>query len=163
MHQKFRVVNYICIRMSTLLIPEFYENGFLFSTDNKRLQLASIHRFLSEESYWAQRIPFETVQQSVENSLCIGIYEENGQQAGFGRMITDQATFAYLADIFIVKMHRGKGLSKIMMRMFCEAAEHFGLRRFILTTQDAHSLYAQFGFVPFPWPERMMSRPGRQY
>jgi len=149
--------------MSAPFIPEFYEKGFLFSTDNKRLQLASVHRFLSEESYWAQKIPFETVQRSAEHSLCIGIYDENGQQAGFGRMITDQATFAYLADIYIVKTHRGKGLSKIMMRMFCDAAEQFGLRRFILTTQDAHSLYAQFGFVPFPWPERLMSRPGRQY
>ena len=118
---------------------------------------------MDQESYWAKGIPFDTVERAVKFSLSIGIYDEKGVQVGFGRMITDRATFAYLADIFIVKSHRGKGLSKEMMNAFCRMADAFELRRFLLTTQDAHDLYRQSGFELFPYPERLMSRPGVVY
>jgi len=147
----------------TSLFPEFSYRGYLFSADKGRLQPEAIHRYLDQESYWARGIPLDTVRRSIDHSICIGIYSGEGQQAGFGRMITDRATFAYLADIFVLRVHRGQGLSKEMMKVFCRLADEFGLRRFLLTTQDAHGLYRQSGFVPFPYPERLMSRPGVVY
>lgn len=138
-------------------------NEFLFSCNKANIPVAAVYDFLAHRSYWAKGISLETVACSIEHSICIGIYDSDGALAGFGRMITDRATFAYLADIFVIESYRGKGLSKELMRLFCGLAEDFGLRRFILTTQDAHSLYAQFGFEPFPWPERIMSRQGVSY
>ena len=138
-------------------------NGYLFSSDKSKLQAAVIHQFLDKESYWAQGIPYETLLKSIRHSICIGIYTAQGEQIGFGRMITDQATFAYLCDIFVVETHRGKGLSKELMRIWCKLADQFGVRRFLLTTQTAHELYRQTGFEPFPHPERLMSRPGAVY
>lgn len=149
--------------MKEELLMEFFENGYLFSTDKNKIPVSDVHRFLSKESYWAQRIPYEVVEKTIENSICITVYNESNMLAGFGRMVTDKASFGYLADIFIIKEHRGKGLSKIMMQCFCNLADQFGLRRFILTTQDAHKLYEQFDFTPFLWPERLMSRAGVVY
>jgi GNAT superfamily N-acetyltransferase len=146
-----------------LVFPDYQHNGYLFSSDKEKIQTGVIHCFLDQESYWAKGIPLETVKRSVSGSLCIGIYDETGSLVGFGRMITDRATFAYLADVFVLKAHRGKGLSKELMRCFCRLADEFGLRRFLLTTQDAHELYRQTGFEMFPYPERMMSRPGVVY
>lgn len=146
-----------------IVFSEYWYQGYLFSTDKQRVQPDVVHRFLDKDSYWAKGIPYETVKRAIEFSLSIGIYDENGAQVGFGRMITDRATFAYLADIFVLKEHRGKGLSKEMMHGFCRLADEFGLRRFLLTTQDAHELYRQTGFEMFPYPERMMSRPGVVY
>lgn len=146
-----------------LLFADFFWEDYLFSIDKSRIQPQVVHAFLDQESYWARGIPFDTVQRAIEGAICIGIYDQEGQQVGFGRMITDRATFAYLADIFVLKAHRGKGLSKEMMRLFCQLADTFGLRRFLLTTQDAHDLYRQSGFEMFPHPERLMSRPGVQY
>lgn len=145
------------------LFADFSLGDYLFSADKNRVQLQVVHAFLDQESYWARGIPFDIVQRAIEGAICIGVYDREGQQAGFGRMITDRATFAYLADIFVLKAHRGKGLSKEMMRLFCQLADTFGLRRFLLTTQDAHDLYRQSGFEMFPYPERLMSRPGVQY
>jgi GNAT superfamily N-acetyltransferase len=146
-----------------LIFPDYSFEGYLFSSDKRRLQPAIIHRYLDQESYWARGIPMETVHRSIEFSLCIGVYDTAGVQVGFGRMITDRATFAYLCDIFILEEHRGKGLSKEMIHAFCRMADEFGLRRFLLTTQTAHGLYRQSGFELFPYPERMMSRPGVVY
>lgn len=137
--------------------------NYLFSTDRDKIDIVVVHQYLSRDSYWAQGIPIDIVQRSVDNSLCIGVYDHVGTQVGFGRMVTDKAVFAYLADVFILPEHRGKGLSKAMMQIFCDMADAFQLRRFILTTQDAHSLYAQFGFEPVPWPERLMHRQGVTY
>ncbi len=145
------------------VFQDYWYNGYLFSSDKQKIQPHVVYQFLDKDSYWAKGIPYDTVTKAIEFSICIGIYDENGTQVGFGRMITDRATFAYLADIFIIKDHRGKGLSKEMMRTFCKLADDFGLRRFLLTTQDAHELYKQFGFNTFPYPERTMSRPGVVY
>lgn len=151
------------IRTEDPVFEPYHWEGYLFSGDKNLLQPEVIHRYLDQESYWAQGIPMDTVRRSIEHSVCTGIYTTDNEQAGFGRMITDRATFAYLCDIFILEEHRGKGLSKELMRLYCRIADQFGLRRFLLTTQTAHGLYRQTGFEPFPYPERMMSRPGVQY
>lgn len=145
------------------LFAEFIYAGYLFSSDKSKLQPAVIHHFLDNDSYWAQGIPFDTMLTSIRHSICIGIYAANGEQAGFGRMVTDRATYGYLCDIFVLEAHRGIGLSKELMKVFCHLADEFGLRRFTLTTQTAHDLYRQTGFEVFPHPERLMSRPGVVY
>jgi GNAT superfamily N-acetyltransferase len=139
---------------------EQYRNGFFFSTDKSLLDLHYVHSFLSERSYWAAGIPLQIVERSVENSLCVGIYENKPSagkgQVGFARVVTDLATFGYLADVFIDEAHRGKGLSKALVAFILSFEELALLRRFILATKDAHSLYAQYGFNPLKSPERFM-------
>ena len=146
-----------------ILQQDFTENGFDFSTNKSKIPIDEVHHFLATQSYWAQNIPMTTLLVAIEHSICIVILYE-GKLAGFGRMITDRATFAYLADIFVIEQYRGQSLSKKMMHYFLQLITDFGLRRSILTTQDAHSLYAQFDFIPFPWPERlMMYKNGKYY
>jgi GNAT superfamily N-acetyltransferase len=130
-------------------------NNYLFSTDKSKLQAEYIHHYLSVESYWAKNIPIDIVKTSIEGSLCFGIYL-NEQQIGFARVITDNATFGYLADVFVDKDHRGKGLSKELMRFILEQDIMKKLRRFMLATLDAHSLYAQFGFESQEGNKRLM-------
>jgi GNAT superfamily N-acetyltransferase len=126
------------------------------STDKARLNVPVIHRFLSEESYWARHIPLEVVARSIANSLCFGVYDE-GQQVGFARVVTDYATFGYLADVFILPSHRGQGLSKQLMASIMQHEALQGIRRMMLVTQDAHGLYRQFGFQPVDPPANTMS------
>jgi len=128
---------------------EVRKNDFLISTDRSLLNLDIIHGYLSKESYWAMNIPRELVEKSIEHSLCFGIYHQQ-QQVGFGRLITDQATFAYLADVFVLESYRGKGLSKWLMESIHAHPELQGLRRWVLGTRDAHGLYAQFGWAELP-------------
>lgn len=130
-------------------------NGYLFSTDKQKLNIPFIHQWLSEKSYWAQGIPEPVVTQSINNSLTFGIFK-NGEQVGFARMVTDYATFAYLADVFIAEPHRKTGLSKHLMNFIFQVPEFAGMRRIILATLDAHSLYEKFGFRPLAAPERFM-------
>jgi N-acetylglutamate synthase-like GNAT family acetyltransferase len=120
--------------------------GYEISTDTERLDREVIYRFLAEESYWCPGIPREVVEKSIDNSLCFGIYQE-GKQVGFARIVTDKATFALVADVFVLAPHRGKGLSKWLMHEVVHHADLQGLRRLLLLTSDAHSLYAQFGFT----------------
>jgi GNAT superfamily N-acetyltransferase len=128
---------------------------YSISTDKEKLQIEIIHYYLSVESYWAKHIPLQIVKQSIENSLCFGVYFKN-IQVGFARVITDYATFSYLADVFILEPHRGKGLSKWLMKSIMAHPKLQGVRRFCLATKDAHSLYAQFGFKPLSKPESIM-------
>jgi GNAT superfamily N-acetyltransferase len=130
-------------------------DGFLFSTNKDLLDVNYIHQFLSEKSYWAPGIPMHLVKKSIENSLCIGIYEER-KQIGFARVITDYTTFGYLADVFVDEAYRGKGLSKNLMEFILSFEETSLFRRFLLATRDAHALYAQFGFTPLSKPELFM-------
>ena len=130
---------------------------YFISTDKTKLQLPLIHKYLSEESYWAKGIPLSTVKRAIENSMCFGIYKEN-EQVGFARVTTDKATFAYLADVFILPAHRGKGLSKMLMEYIITYPELQGLRRWLLGTADAHGLYVKYGFTPLAKPERMMEK-----
>jgi GNAT superfamily N-acetyltransferase len=132
-------------------LPDDYE----ISADASRLDVAVIHKFLSEDSYWSRGIPRSTVARAIESSLCFGVYHL-GAQVGFARVVTDRSTFALLADVFVLDAHRGKGLSKELMRRVVEHEDLQGLRRFLLLTSDAHGLYSQFGFKAIGSPARFM-------
>jgi N-acetylglutamate synthase-like GNAT family acetyltransferase len=150
--------------MKTISMPDdFYIEGYRFSFSKEAIPKDIVYDYLSRESYWAKGISMELVERSIENSICLGIYNDKGLLAGFGRMITDQAVFAYLADIFILETHRGKGLSKVMVQAFCDLAEQFQVRRTMLATLDAQGLYAQFNFEQLTNPERFMTRSGVTY
>jgi len=121
-------------------------NGeFFITTDSVKINLNTVHQFLSQESYWAKDVPLEIVKRSIENSLCFSVFYKD-QQIGFARVITDKATFAYLADVFIIKEYRGRGLSKWLLQTIHAHPELQGLRRWLLGTKDAHDLYTQFGW-----------------
>lgn len=125
---------------------EVKEGDYLISTDPLLLDTDVIHGYLSKESYWAPNIPRDVVEKSIANSLCFGLYYQSAQ-IGFARLITDRATFAYLADVFILEEHRKKGLSKWLMETIHAHPEMQGLRRWMLGTRDAHGLYEQFGWT----------------
>jgi len=125
-------------------------------TERERMDVAMIHRYLSEESYWAKGIPRELVERSIANSLCFGAFDGEAQ-VGFARVVTDYATFGYLADVFVLPSHRGRGIAKELMRAVMSHPALHPLRRWHLVTRDAHTLYAQFGFTPLDVPERHMS------
>lgn len=125
------------------------------STDRARMDVALIHRYLCEESYWAKGIPRELVVRSIRHSLCFGAFED-GAQVGFARVITDYATFGYLADVFVVTTHRGRGVGKKLMEAIRAHADLQSLRRWHLVTRDAHGLYAQYGFTALDNPDRHM-------
>lgn len=127
------------------------------STEKKRLDVALIHRFLSEESYWAVNIPLDLVRTSIENSLCFGAYE-HGAQVGFARVVTDYATFAYVADVYVVPSHRGAGIGRELMAAIVAHPALQRLRRWHLVTRDAQRLYEQFGFQCLSAPERHMEK-----
>jgi len=137
-------------------ITEWTKNGYVISTDKSRIDISVVHRFLAQ-SYWAEKIPLEVVKRAIDNSLCFAIYRDNAL-VGFARVISDFATFAYLADVFVLPEERGRGLSKWLMQIIVDHPELQGLRRFTLATKDAHDLYTQFGFTPFDKPERWMHR-----
>jgi GNAT superfamily N-acetyltransferase len=124
------------------------------STDPARLDLDLIHGFLTT-SYWAEGIPRETVARSIQASLCFGAYAGGGQ-IGFARVITDFATFAYVADVFVVESYRGTGCGKLLIRAIMDHPDLQGLRRWSLVTRDAHDLYRQFGFQKLANPEGYM-------
>jgi GNAT superfamily N-acetyltransferase len=134
---------------------EYRRGDFLISTDRARLDLAVIYDFLTN-SYWAKGIPQEVVARSIEHSLCFGIYDGNGSQAGFGRVVSDYATVAYLGDVFVIESHRGRGLSKWLMECIMQNPALQNLRRWILLTRDAHGLYSQVGFTPVKMPDLYM-------
>ncbi len=128
---------------------------FRVSSDPSKLDFSVIYSFIST-SYWAQGIPRETLQKAIDNSLCFGVYTQDNQQVGFARLVTDKATFAYLADVFIDQAYRGKGLSKRLIEAVTMHPEVQGLRRIVLATRDAHGLYQQFGFSPVDAPALFM-------
>ena len=136
-------------------LREMTVDGILYSTDKKLLQIGFVYDFLSLRSYWAGNIPAATVETSIENSLCVGMYTD-GKQVGFARIITDFATFGYLADVFVDENFRGQGISKKLMEFIFTFSFVPGLRRMLLATLDAHGLYSQFGFVPLENPDRIM-------
>lgn len=140
------------------LLFESQRDGFTISTDRSRLDVAMIHDYLANRSYWATGIPLVIVEKSLEHSLCFGVYEA-GKQVGFARVVSDYATFAYLADVFILENYRGRGLAKWLMQTIVDHPELQGLRRWSLATRDAHSLYARYGFVNLKNPERWMEKP----
>lgn len=130
-------------------------DSITITTDKLRLDVNLIHRFLSEESYWAKGIPRATVERSIDNSLTFGVLDGD-QQVGFARVVSDFAVFAYIGDVFIVGSHRGRGLSKRLMEAIRAHPSLQGLRRWHLLTRDAHGLYAQSGFASLANPDRHM-------
>src|SRR5438105_9885885 len=132
-------------------------DGLLLSTDPELLDVNVIHRFIAEESYWAPGVPREVVERAITHSLCFAVYND-GAQIAFARIVTDHATFAYLADVFVLPQHRGAGIAKWMMEAIIRHPELQGLRRWMLMTAGAHGLYAQYGFAPLKRPERAMER-----
>jgi N-acetylglutamate synthase-like GNAT family acetyltransferase len=130
--------------MTSMVVMEM--GRFLISTDRSKLDVDVIHGFLAR-SYWAEGIPRQTVMRSIDNSLCFGVYD-NARQIGFARVISDFATYAYVADVFILEPYRERGLGKELMASIMAHPDLQGLRRWSLGTRDAQGLYAQFGFKP---------------
>jgi GNAT superfamily N-acetyltransferase len=149
-------------------VMEYRRGEFVISTDPARMDLDVIHGFLTN-CYWAKGIPREVVAQSIEHSLCFGVYDESPRlakdgrrgapvQVGFARVVSDFATVAYLGDVFVLESYRGRGLSRWLMQCVVGHPALQNLRRWILLTRDAHRLYSQFGFTPLKAPERYMER-----
>ena len=129
---------------------------YSISSDKTLLDLDVIHGFL-DTSYWAAGRSLETIRRSIENSISFGVYKGD-QQVGFARVITDYATFAWIADVFVLEAHRGQGLSKWLMEVILAHPELQGFRRWVLATKDAHDLYRKFGFNELKLPARWMER-----
>jgi GNAT superfamily N-acetyltransferase len=127
----------------------------LISTDRSLLDVAAVHDFLANRSYWAAGIPPDVLRRAIAGSLCFGLYE-GGRQVGFARVVTDGATFAYLCDVFVMESHRGRGLSKWLVECALAHPDLRGLRRVLLVTRDAHGLYRRFGFTPLAEPGRFL-------
>lgn len=151
-------------------VHEVIKNNFIISTDKNKLDVTYIHNYLCNESYWAKNIPSAIVKKSIDGSLCFGLYKTDGdknifdRQIGFARVVTDYATFGYLADVFVDEKFRNQGLAKWMMEEIMKHENLQGLRRWMLATLDAHTLYAQFGFLPLDKPERIMGfKPFEEY
>jgi GNAT superfamily N-acetyltransferase len=135
---------------------EWKRDGFTISTEKERLDREAIHEFL-RGSYWAKGIPRELVDRSIENSLCFGLYDGE-TLVGFARVITDNATFGYLSDVFVLESHRGRGLATWFMEVVLAHPGLQGIRRWMLATADAHGLYRKVGFTALSRPERIMEK-----
>lgn len=136
-------------------IVEHRRGDYVISTDRARIDLDAVHDFLTN-CYWAKGISRELVARSIKHSLCFSIYGCDGEQVGFARVVSDYATVAYIGDVFVLKPHRGQGLSKWMMGCIVQHPLLQNLRRWILLTRDAHGLYSRFGFTALAKPERYM-------
>src|SRR5436305_460737 len=139
-------------------LSTWHRGDYSISTDRARLDIDLIHNYLSKESYWATGRSREVVDRSIENSLPFGIYKRD-EQVGFARIVTDYATFAWVADVFVLLEHRSHGLSKWLMEIIIAHPQLQGFRRWVLSTKDAHGLYERFGFIKLHRPERWMERP----
>jgi GNAT superfamily N-acetyltransferase len=137
---------------------EWQQGEYTISTDDKLLDTRIIHDFISRQSYWGQGRSLGVVQRALDNSLNFGLYRDH-QQVGFARVVTDYATFAWIADVFILTEHRGRGLAKWLMEIILAHPRLQGFRRWVLATKDAHGLYERFGFIPLHRPERWLERP----
>ena len=135
-------------------IAESRRGEYVISSDVAMIDLEVVHSFLTE-SYWAKGVSVDAVQRSVENSVCFGAYRD-GKQVGFARAVTDRATFAFLADVFVLESERGNGVGKMLVEAALEHPELRELRRWLLATDDAHGLYSKYGFAPLRKPERWM-------
>jgi len=136
------------------MYQEYHRDHFTISTDPSRLDVDAIHAFLTR-SYWAEGIPRDIVARSLRHALCFGLYDGD-KQIGLARVVSDFATYAYLADVYILEAYRGRGLGKWLMACVVGHPDLQGLRRWSLATRDAHGLYRQFGFIGLKIPERHM-------
>jgi GNAT superfamily N-acetyltransferase len=138
------------------MFHEQRDGDILISTDPARLDVETVHRFLTG-SYWAEGIPREVVERSIRHSICFGAFD-GPHQVGFARVITDRATFAYVADVFVLPSHRGRSIGKRLMACITSHPELQNLRLWTLFTRDAHGLYRQHGFREARYPDRLMER-----
>jgi GNAT superfamily N-acetyltransferase len=131
-------------------------NGCFVTTDPSKIDRDLVHGFLAE-SYWSKGLPREVFERSIANALCFSLYD-GAAQVGFARVVTDRATFAYLADVFVLEAHRGRGHARLLMETIVAHPDLRGLRRWVLATRDAHGLYTRYGFTPLAAPDRFMER-----
>lgn len=129
--------------------------GYRITSNIDDMDWKVIHDFLAS-SYWSAGIPLPTLRRAVENSLSFGVLTDHGDQVAFARMVTDRATYAYLADVFVIESHRGKGISKWLVQTIMDHPDLQGLRRITLATRDAHELYEKVGFKPLTNPHLFM-------
>lgn len=134
---------------------EWQQGEYTISTDLARLDIDLIVEFLQQRSYWARDRSRAQIERSISHSLVFGLYRQ-AQQVGFARLVTDYTTFVYVCDVFVSESERGQGLGQWLMRTVQLHPELQDMRRWVLTTQDAHGMYAQTGFVPLKNPERWM-------
>ena len=132
------------------------DTGYEISNDGMRIDADAVHAYLSR-SYWSPGVSRETVSKAIAHSLCVGAFHR-GEQVGFARAVTDQATFAWIADVYVLEPHRGRGLARWMMRELLSQPGMRGLRRTMLATLDAHGLYARYGFAPVDRPHEILVR-----
>jgi GNAT superfamily N-acetyltransferase len=137
---------------------EWQRDDFVISDERARLDIEVIHRFLSTETYWASGRSLDTVKRSIDHSLPFGLYQ-GSDLIGFARVVTDYATFAWIADVFVLGQFRGRGLAKWLIEVILSHPQLQGFRRWVLATKDAHELYRRFGFRELHRPERWMERP----
>jgi GNAT superfamily N-acetyltransferase len=137
-------------------VHEWRRDGFLISTDPGRLDLDLVHGFLANEAYWSPGVERGLVERAIQGSLVFGLYDEGNAQIGFSRVVTDGALFAYLRDVFVLKSHRGKGLGLWLTERSLNHPALRSVKRWMLSTDDAHALYAKFGFKPLSRPEVYM-------
>ena len=136
---------------------EWYRDNYTISDDRTRLDIEVIHNFLSTVSYWAMGRSIEKVQRSIDNSLAFGLYRGE-KQIGFARVVTDYATFVWLADVFVLDEFRGRGLAKWLVEVIVSHPQLQGFRRWVLATKDAHELYRRYGFAPLEDAGRWMEK-----
>lgn len=129
---------------------------YTLSTKNAEMQIDIVHGFLVNTN-WAKGIGIKTVRRSIDNSICIGVFDAATKQVGFARVVSDRATFAYLADVFVLPEHTGRGLARRMLDALFALEELQGLRRWMLATADAHALYEKYGFRPLDDPALLMT------
>ncbi len=132
--------------------------NYTVSSNKNKLDIEIIHDYLSNRAYWAKGRSIEQVQKSIENSICFGVYNKEGRQCGFARVVSDLAVYAYIMDVFILEEYRGQGLGKILIEHVVSSEELRDVTRWRLDTHDAHELYAKFGFTTPKCPERAMER-----
>ncbi len=131
-------------------------DNYIITTDKEKVNIVVLHRYLSEEAYWSIGIPFEIVTKAIENSICFSILSPSKEFVGFARMITDQATFGYLADVFVIDQFKGQGLGKWLIQTIMDFPDFSRLRNWFLYTKDAHSLYERYGWTKLEMVDRAM-------
>jgi GNAT superfamily N-acetyltransferase len=131
-------------------------DGYEIDDDPGRVDLDAVHAFLAQEAYWSRGIPRDVLSRAIAGSLNFGLYHD-GSQAGFARVVTDKATFAWLCDVYVLAEHRGRGLGHWLVQTVLDHPDLQGLRRFLLATADAHQVYAECGFEPLADPKPWMS------
>ncbi|MFK8906182.1 GNAT family N-acetyltransferase [Streptomyces sp. YS-3] len=138
------------------MISDSGNDAYELSTDPDRLDVATVHRWLSTDTYWAKGRSREQVEETIRASLTFALYGAGGEQVAYARVITDRVTFAWLCDVYVARDHRGRGLGTRLAEAVRDHLAPFGLRRVLLATLDAHEVYAKVGFTPVPHPETFM-------